>query len=295
MLKRTIVIANKASLRLKDNQIKIVLHDDSDIERSVPIEDIGVVLVENQQVSISIPLFNALTDANVVVVLCDAKAMPHSILLPLSSNKSQGEVLQRQINLSEPLKKNLWKQLVEAKIRNQAALLKKWGRNGDILKPHYTHVLSGDSDNREGIAARLYWKELMGADFVRNREEEGINALLNYGYAILRAATARALIGSGLMPAIGLFHHNRSNPFPLADDIMEPFRPYIDNAVLQLCEEGKFELNKETKSFLVQVLYHDTQFDKITRPLQIGLTLTSASLVKCYNKDESKLSFPILA
>lgn len=293
MLKRTIVIANPASLHLRDNQMKILLKEDVENERSVPIEDVGIVLIENQQVVVSIPLMNALTDSNVIVVFCDAKCLPHSLLLPLSSNVTQGEVLKLQIDISEPQRKGLWKQLVEAKIRNQAAMLIKWNRNGDILKPHYSHVLSGDSDNREGIAARLYWKELMGEHFVRDRDAEGINSLLNYGYSILRAATARALIGSGLMPSLGLFHRNRSNPFPLADDIMEPFRPCVDDVVMELCEEGKFELNKETKSALIQSLYHDTRYGKITRPLQVGLSLTTASLVRCYDKVDTKLSLPV--
>ena len=292
MLKRTIVLSNPASLRLKDNQMKISLKQEPEDEKSVPIEDVGVLLIENQQVSVTIPLLNALSDANVAVVFCDAKSLPHSVLLPLSSNSTQGETLRLQMAATEPMKKNLWKQIVEAKIKNQAKLLERYGRNANILKVHYTHVLSGDSDNREGIAARLYWQELMGADFVRTRDEEGINALLNYGYAVLRAATARALIGSGIMPSIGLFHHNRSNPFPLADDVMEPFRPFVDDVVVQLCEEEKFELNKETKSALVNVLYCDTQFDKVTRPLQVGLSLMTASLSKCFGKESNKLSLP---
>ena len=245
MLKRTIVLTNPASLRLKDNQVKIALRAEGEEERSVPIEDVGVVLVENQQVSITVPLLNALADDNVAVIFCNAKGLPHSMLQPLEANTTQGETLRLQIDISEPLRKSLWKQIVEVKIKNQSRLLDKWQRNGSLLKPHYTHVLSGDADNREGIAARIYWMELMGEDFVRDRNEEGINALLNYGYAVLRAATARALVGSGLMPSLGLFHRNRSNSMPLADDIMEPFRPYVDDAVMQLCEEGKFTLDKE--------------------------------------------------
>ena len=293
MLKRTIVLTNPASLRLKDNQVKIALRAEGEEERSVPIEDIGVVLVENQQVSITIPLLNALADDNVAVIFCNAKGLPHSMLQSLDANTTQGETLRLQIDTSEPLRKSLLKQIVETKIKNQSRLLDKWQRNGSLLKPHYTHVLSGDADNREGIAARIYWMELMGEDFVRDRDEEGINSLLNYGYAVLRAATARALVGSGLMPSLGLFHRNRSNSMPLADDIMEPFRPYVDDAVMQLCEEGKFTLDKETKQVLINVLYSDTQFDNVSRPLQVGLSMTTASLVKCYDKEITKLALPI--
>ena len=293
MLKRTIVLTNPASLRLKDNQVKIALRAEGEEERSVPIEDIGVVLVENQQVSITIPLLNALADDNVAVIFCNAKGLPHSMLQSLDANTTQGETLRLQIDTSEPLRKSLLKQIVETKIKNKSRLLDKWQRNGSLLKPHYTHVLSGDADNREGIAARIYWMELMGEDFVRDRDEEGINSLLNYGYAVLRAATARALVGSGLMPSLGLFHRNRSNSMPLADDIMEPFRPYVDDAVMQLCEEGKFTLDKETKQVLINVLYSDTQFDNVSRPLQVGLSMTTASLVKCYDKEITKLALPI--
>lgn len=212
----------------------------------------------------------------------------------LDSNKTQGESFRSQIDASEPLKKSLWKQTVEAKIRNQAALLDKLGKEGNKLKPYYTNVKSGDNENREGAAARIYWNELFGSDFVRTREGVAPNNLLNYGYTLLRAAMARALMGSGLLPAIGIFHRNRYNAFPLADDIMEPYRPYVDEIIFNLHENGNNELTKNVKAEIVRLLFTDTHFDKITRPLEVALTSTSASLVKCFNGSIKKIIYPQL-
>lgn len=281
-------------LTLKNQQIVIACKEFPSETRTVPIEDVGVVILEHQQTSITLPLLNALADANVQVVLCNSKGMPNAMLQNLNGNNLQGETLRNQMSCGEVLKKQLWKQIVEAKIQNQAALLDKVGTDGDILKPYYTNVKSGDSDNREGIAARVYFQNLFGADFVRDRDQPGINALLNYGYTVLRAAVARALVSSGLFAAIGIFHHNRSNAFPLADDVMEPFRPFVDEIVYDLAMKGQTELTKEVKGELISLLYVDTVFDKVTRPLSVGLSLTTASLAKCYAKEQSKLKFPKL-
>lgn len=268
-----------------------------EIEReptSVPIEDIGCVIIENQRVGITIPLINALADSNVQVIFCNNKNMPNSMLYNLDNNITQGETLRNQMAVGETLKKQMWKQIVEAKIRNQSRLLDKIGCNGAILRPYYQNVKSGDTDNREGIAARLYFQELMGKNFVRDRQMFGINALLNYGYTILRAAVARSLVASGLFPAIGIYHHHRSNAFPLADDMMEPYRPYVDEAVYEMICEGEIELTQMVKTRLINVLYTDTYFEKVTRPLSVGLSLSSASLVRCYAKEQNTLTFPLL-
>lgn len=294
MLKRTLVFQNPMQLTLKNQQIVIAFKDYPSETTTVPIEDVGSVILEHQQTSITLPLLNALSDANVQVVLCNSKGMPNAMLQNISSNNLQGEILRNQIGCGEVLKKQLWKQIVECKIKNQAALLNKSGMDGFLLTPYYNNVKSGDSDNREGIAARIYFQNLFGDNFIRDREQPGINALLNYGYAILRAAVARALVSSGLFPAIGIFHHNRSNAFPLADDLMEPFRPYVDEIVFQLYSQGKLELTKEVKGELINVLYVDTVFDKVTRPLSVGLSIASASLVKCYAKEQANLNLPKL-
>lgn len=294
MLKRTLVFSNPMNLSLKDRQLVFAFKDDPNNSQTVPIEDIGVVVIENQQVSITIPLLNALTDDNVQVVFCNQKGMPHSMLLNMDSNINQGEVLRNQMAAGEVVKKQLWKQIVEAKIKNQARLLNKIGYDGSMLRIYYNNVKSGDSDNREGIAARVYFQTLFGRDFIRDRSQEGINVLLNYGYTILRAAVSRALVSSGLFPAIGIFHRNRSNAFPLADDVVEPFRPYVDEIVHDLAMQGKTELNKEVKTELLSVLYTDTKFSSIMRPLSVGLSFTTASLVKCYAKEQTELNLPIM-
>ena len=294
MLKRTLVFSNPMSLSLKNCQLVLAFKDDPDNKMTIPIEDIGVVIIENQQVSITVPLMNALIEGNVQVVVCNDRGMPSAMLQSFESNNLQGENLRNQMNAGEVLKKQLWKQIVEAKIRNQAALLNKVGQEGDILKQYYRNVKSGDSDNREGIAARVYFSELFGESFIRDRTLPGINALLNYGYTVLRAATARALVSSGLLPTIGIFHHNRSNAFPLADDIMEPYRPYVDEIVYALSMQGKMELTKDVKADLIQVLYADTQFSKVIRPLSVGLTFTSSSLSKCFAKEQTRLSLPLM-
>lgn len=294
MLKRTIVLTNPMALSLKNAQLVMESEALPDGRHTVPIEDVGMVIVENQRISLTMPLLNELVDAGVAVVFCDRRGLPHAMLQNLDGNNLQGEFLRNQMSVGEVLRKQLWKQIVEGKIRNQAALLEKIHRQGNVLKPFYSNVKSGDSDNREGIAARIYWNTLFGADFTRDRDLPDANALLNYGYTILRSATARALVSAGLTPALGLFHHNRSNAFPLADDLMEPFRPFVDEIVYHLCEEGKFELNKDTKGELIGILTCDTYYPKVTRPLQIGLSMTMASLAKCYAGNQKTLSLPLL-
>ena len=292
MLKRTLVFTTPLDLSLKNRQLVIKHKEDLVPPQTAPIEDIGVVIVENQRVRFTVPLLNALADENVQVVFCDKCSMPHSMLVNLDVNATQGETLRNQMAVGEVLKKQLWKQIVEAKIRNQSRLLNKIGYNGSVLRPYYSNVKSGDTDNREGIAARLYFQELFGAEFVRDRTQEGVNALLNYGYTILRAAVARSLVSSGLFLAIGIFHHNRSNAYPLADDMMEPYRPYVDEIVHDLAMRGELDLTPEVKTELIKVLYADTEFEQVTRPLMVGLSLSSASLVRCYAKEQKELNFP---
>ena len=294
MLKCALFFSTPYCLSLKDNQLVINTKQMPDMKKTVPIEDIGYVVLEHQQTSVTLPLLNALSDNNVAVIICGENRMPNAMLMNLDSNKTQGESFRAQIDASEPLKKGLWKQVVEAKIRNQAALLNKLGKDGDKLKPYYMNVKSGDGDNREGIAAKIYWREMFGEEFIRSREGVAPNNLLNYGYTLLRAAVARALMGSGLLPAFGIFHRNRYNAFPLADDIMEPYRPYVDEMVYHMYVNGIATLDKDAKGQLLHVLYADTVFIKVTRPLDVGLTSTTASLAKCYAGTSKKIIYPLL-
>lgn len=281
-------------LSLKDEQMVITFKDNKDTVTR-PIEDIGFVVIENPQVNISVPLLNELADNNVSVVFCDKKQMPKTMLMTLEGNTTQQESYKYQIDASAPLKKNIWKQLVECKIKNQALLLKKVGKNGDVLKQYYMNVKSGDTDNREGAAAREYWGRIYDEGFKRDREGQPPNNLLNYGYTILRAAVARALIGSGLYPAFGVFHRNRYNAFPLADDVMEPYRPFVDELVYHLYHDSAvIELDNQAKGILLRVLFSDVKMGKVTRPLENALSLTTASLLRMYKGETDKLSLPMI-
>lgn len=294
MIKQTLMFTSPVSLALRDQQIVITFKDNKDTVTR-PIEDIGFVVVENPQVSISVPLLNELADNNVSVIFCDKKQMPRTMLMTLEGNTTQQESYKFQMEASAPMKKNVWKQLVECKIRNQALLLDTLGKNGESLKPYYMNVKSGDTDNREGAAAREYWSRIFYDGFKREREGEPPNNLLNYGYTILRAAVARALIGSGLYPAFGVFHRNRYNAFPLADDVMEPYRPFVDEIVYHLYYDGAVsELDSQSKGKLLRVLFSDVRMGKVTRPLENALSLTTASLLRMYKGEADKLSLPMI-
>ncbi len=294
MIKQTLMFRNPAALSLKNNQIVIRLKEE-DLTVTRPIEDIGIIVVENQMVSMTVPLLNALSENNVAVIFCDNRAMPKSMLMTLEANTTQQESYRYQMEATLPTKKRVWKQIIESKIKNQSALLNKLDKNGNSLKQHYLNVKSGDSDNREGAAARLYWSMLFDDGFRREREGPPPNNLLNYGYAILRAAVTRALLGSGLYPAFGIFHRNRYNAFPLADDMMEPFRPFVDEIAYRLYYDGAHsELDKDAKTALQRVLFCDVRMGKVTRPLEIALSLTTASLLRVYTGEADKLTLPIL-
>lgn len=293
MIKQTLFFSTPVCLSLKNCQLVITWKDNKD-KVTRPIEDIGCVVLENQMISITLPLLNELVKNNVAVILCDNKQMPTAMLQSLDANCTQAESLKYQLGVSEPMKKQAWKQIIEAKIRNQASVLKNTQNKGEVLKPFYTNVKSGDSDNREGLAAKTYWSNLFGKNFKREREGCPPNSLLNYGYSILRAATARALLGSGLLPNLGIFHKSRYNAFPLADDVMEPYRPYVDNLVFQLYKDGKFELNKDSKTTILHILSCDVNIGQVMHPLQIALTITTASLVKYYAGEIKKISLPYI-
>lgn len=294
MIKQTLMFTTPVSLSLKNQQLVVSIKESSEVITR-PIEDIGFVIIENPMVRMSVPLLNAFADNNVGVVFCDDKQMPKSMLMNLDANTTQQEAYRFQIGASQPTKKQIWKQIVEAKIKNQAALLNKLGKNGNVLKPYYSNVASGDSTNREGTAARIYWTELMGENFIRAREGDVPNNLLNYGYTILRAAVARAIMGSGMLPALGVFHRNRYNSFPLADDVMEPYRPFVDEIVYNMyTHNGITELTKDSKQQLLRLLFVDTNMGKVTRPLEVALSLTTASLLRIFKGEGKNISYPKL-
>ncbi len=294
MLKKTIYITNPYYLRYKNRQMVLQGKGKEEV-RTVPVEDIGFVVIEHPQVIITMPLLAALNANNVAVIFCDEKHMPTSMLLNLDGHHLQNEIFRQQIDASVPLKKNLWKQTVTAKISNQGALLKKLNKPYGELVSLAREVKSGDTSNREGIAARLYWKYLFGDEFNRERYGAFPNALLNYGYILLRSAVARSLTGSGLLPTLGIHHHNKYNAFCLADDIMEPYRPYVDEIVYLIKDKKRDDnLTKEDKTELLQVLTADVAIGKNKRPLMIALAQTTASLARCFAGGEQRhVSYPL--
>lgn len=293
MLKRTIFLSTPLNATVHYGQLVIssIDKDESNFSK-IPIEDVGNVIIDNQRVKISIPALNELADHNVGVIICDNKGMPKSMLNPLESNTLQGQRYKIQLEATQPSKKIIWQQLVESKIRNQSELLNRLGKDGSLLKPYYNNVKSGDSDNREGIAARIYWSKLFNGEFTRSRDGFPPNNLLNYGYAILRAATARAIVSAGLLPALGIHHHNRSNAFPLADDFMEPFRPFVDRTVYELYINGVSHLDKGAKSALISLLYCDISIDDKLHPLSVALEMLCTSAIKIMSGEGKKLKAP---
>lgn len=308
MIKKTLYFENPAYLSLKDKQLVVKLPEveknpalpDSFKMKSIktiPIEDIGVVVLDNKQITITHGLMEALLANNCALITCNSNRMPVGLHLPLSGNTLQSERFTAQIDASLPLKKQLWQQTVQAKITSQAYVLQQ-NRNIPVknMQKWANDVKSGDTDNLEGRAAVFYWSNLFPdiEDFKRGREEVSPNNLLNYGYAILRAVIARSLVASGLLPTLGIHHHNRYNAYCLADDIMEPYRPFIDKLVVEIVDGGiDFrELSKEIKVKLLNVPVMDVIINGQRSPLMIAAGQTTASLAKCYLGESRKIIYP---
>lgn len=309
MIKRTLCFSNPAILSLKLGQIEIRLPEVEksnmtekmkiDNIRTVPIEDIGVIVLDNKQVSVTQALLSALADNNCAVITCNDKHMPNGLMLSLDGNTTQSERYKEQIYASLPLKKQLWQQTVQHKIRNQASVLKR-KNNVEIgnMLAWANSVKSGDSENLEGRAAAYYWKNMFMQDvaFVRDRELYGPNAILNYGYAILRAIVARAIVSSGMICTLGIHHRNRYNAYCLADDIMEPYRPYVDELVLDIVSQyGIYcEVDSQIKRELLGIPVLETTIDGERRPLMVAVSETTASLYKCFSGEIRKLKYPTM-
>lgn len=274
------------------------LPSEEDMVRTVPIEDLGVIILDNKQITITQGLIDALLENNCALITCDSRRMPVGLMLPLAGNTIQNERFRSQLDSSLPLRKQLWQQTIEAKIRNQAAVLKYvTGQEHKNMLKWSDSVRSGDADNMEARAAVYYWKTIFPNDpcFIRDREDEGANALLNYGYAILRAVVARALVGAGLLPTLGIHHHNRYNAYCLADDIMEPYRPYVDKLVVEILEDcAEDKLNATNKVKLLNIPVIEVKINEKRSPLMIAVSQTVSSLVKCFRGDCRKLIYPDL-
>lgn len=333
MIKKTLYFGNPAYLSMKNSQLVIklpevekndTLPESFKVEtvRTVPIEDIGVVVMDNPRITFTNGLMNALLENNCALITCDSKSMPSGLMLPLESNTTQSERFLAQIEASLPLKKQLWQQTVKAKIENQAFVLKTYCNNEiNNMLQWASNVKSGDSDNLEGRAAAYYWKNIFSSTdkysienqktiknkkngttenklvipfFTRDRNGMPPNNLLNYGYAILRAVVARSLVVSGLLPTLGIHHHSRYNAYCLADDIMEPYRPFVDQLVIEIINKVSdfSELTKEIKGALLQIPVIDVIINEQRSPLMIAAAQTTASLAKCYLGEIRKISYP---
>lgn len=292
MLKKSILLENKASIATKNKQLVIK----SEIrESSIPIEDIGFLVIDNQEIYISIPAMNLLIENNTSVIICNTNHLPNGMFLNLNSHHIQQEIFKNQINASEPLKKQLWQQTICEKIKNQGVLLEKITEQKNSFEFLASKVLSGDTTNMEGVAASQYWKSFFEIKFKRERFGDYPNNFLNYGYAILRAATARALSGSGLLNTLGIHHKSKYNAFALADDVMEPFRPIVDEKVFELMQKyDEQELNTLLKSELLQILTRTVYFKEEKSPLMVALQKTASSLQQCYTGERKKIKYPKL-
>lgn len=296
MIKRTLVFSNPTYLSLRNSQLVVAFPKEEKEERTIPIEDIGVLVLENQQITISHAVIASLLQNNVAIISCDSTHMPTGLILPLDGGHTQSERFRYQIEASLPLKKQLWQQTVATKIYNQARVLEDLGFEVQNMYRWSKNVRSGDTDNYEGRAAAYYWKTLFSSyfEFYRSRSGDPPNQLLNYGYAILRAIIARALVSSGLLPTLGIFHRNKYNAYCLADDIMEPYRPYVDRIVYDIVAEGLAydELTTELKLRLLQLPQVDVKFEDITSPLLVGVSRTTASLARCFEGISRKINYP---
>lgn len=308
MIKKTLYFGNPTYLSIRDGQLVIKLpeFENNDSlppafkkvnERTVPVEDIGVVVLDHKRITITTSVIESFMDNNCALITCDSKNLPTGLMLPLTGNTLQNERFHEQIEASLPLRKQLWQQTIKQKILNQETMLRQNSTvNTNCMKVWAGDVKSGDSENLEARAAAYYWKNLFAdhPDFVRGREGEPPNNLLNYGYAILRAVIARALVGSGLLPTFGIHHHNRYNAYCLADDIMEPYRPYVDELVIQVMHEvGDYsKLTLDIKAKLLQIPVLDVVIEGKRSPLMIAAGITSASLYKCFSGEKRQISYP---
>lgn len=296
MLYRSIYIGNPAYLKLKDKQLKVTDPETKEEKGSIPIEDIGLLMLDHYQITLSHQLIQELMKNNVILISCDERHLPLAGMLPFSGNTLFSERVKTQIEVSEPLKKQLWKQTVECKIQNQLKVLEQLGKYASPMYEYLKEVKSGDTTNMEGIAAQHYWKYLIDNDFLRDRFGDYPNPFFNFGYGVLLSIIARALVDTGLLLVLGIFHRNKYNPYCLASDIMEPYRPIVDLLVmkwLQLHPE-KQSLDKESKTFLLQIATQDVNIEKLVRPLIVGVKMTASSLLKCYTGEKRQISYPEL-
>ncbi len=308
MIKKTLCFSNPIYLSLRNAQLVLHLPEvennktfpeaiKKEAERTIPIEDIGVVVLDNRRITLTSGVMEALLENNCAVITCNQKSMPVGLLLPLCGNTTQNERFRSQLEASLPLRKQLWQQTIKQKILNQEHVLRiNTDKETTCMRIWSNDVRSGDPDNLEARSAAYYWKNLFTnyPNFVRDREGPPPNNLLNYGYAILRAIIARALVGSGLLPTLGIHHHNRYNAYCLADDIMEPYRPYVDQLVLDTiqCNLEISDITRDLKMRLLGIPMLDVVINGKRNPLMIAAQQTTASLARCFAGESKRISYP---
>ncbi|MFN8710057.1 MAG: type II CRISPR-associated endonuclease Cas1 [Planctomyces sp.] len=293
-MRNRILEISQQPARLRVERRQLVIQPPEGNAYSVPLEDIAVLVVAHPQVSYTQAVLSDLVGNGGAFVTCDEKRMPNGMLLPLDTHSTQTARFHLQFELPLPRRKRLWQQVVQSKIAMQAMLLVEQTGCDYGLTPLIGQVRSGDPSNVEARAARRYWPALFGNEFRRDRGAEDVNAMLNYGYAILRAAMARAVCASGLHPSVGLHHHNKYNSWCLADDLMEPFRPCVDRAVYRLSIGGRKvpDMTSETRGQILQSLTSWLGVNDTQRTLFDALTLAAQSLRRAMTDMDVELEFP---
>ena len=306
MIKRVLCFQNPTYLSLKLKQMVVEIPEvvygkgllDSLRQqgvRTIPIEDIGVVVLDHKQITITQALMAELLDNNCAIITCDDRHHPVGLYLPLDGHNLQSERFREQINASEPLRKQMWQQTIINKILGQAFVLNTQHVENQNMLAWAKSVRSGDTDNMEGRAAAYYWRNVFGdPHFVRGQEGEPPNNLLNYGYAIVRAMVARALVSAGLLPTLGIHHHNRYNAYCLADDIMEPYRPFVDMAVIDMRQRYAdiSQLTTDMKRDLLSISTADVLVEGKRSPMMIAIQTTANSVQRCFSGESRKIIYP---
>jgi len=293
MIKRVVEISSGPA-RLSIQHRQLVIERPEQPPATIPCEDLGVLLVDHPAVTYTHGVFTALAEAGAAIVLCGPKHLPSSLLLPLNANTLQTERQRAQLEVALPLKKRLWQAIVASKLRQQAAVLRALTNEDAGLEALARRVRSGDPENLEAQAAQRYWPRLFGHAFRRHPDGDPPNNLLNYGYMAFRAAMARALCAAGLLPTVGIHHHNRYNPFCLADDLIEPYRPFVDWRVRNFLthHDAPGSLDREAKQVLLSLFNETIQVGQHHSLLFLALHATAASLNDSFASGEPQLALP---
>ncbi|HRP02339.1 MAG TPA: type II CRISPR-associated endonuclease Cas1 [Candidatus Kapabacteria bacterium] len=298
MIRKTLLIEKDNYLSIKNEQL-IITSKESGLIRSINPADVGIIIFDNRESTYTHSVISKLLHHNIAIIFCDDKRMPLGMFLNFESNYSQTYTINKQLGLNQAQKSRIWKQIIISKIVNQANLIQHISQEKYVyLKNLSNKVGLADKTNREGIAAKVYWKTLIGEYFIRDRDGEFPNNYLNYAYAILRSLTAKSLSGSGLLPIIGIHHHNQYNTYCLADDIMEAYRPFADALIYDYLKSDMDNEEKQDmklfKRYIQKIATEDVLIGDLTRPLSIALTFTTSSLTRCICGESDKISLPRL-